>query len=77
MLLTEMLTMRPKRRSTMPGTTARIISSAEKKCTSSQPQPFLARQRAEIGRRLANAGIGDEDVGVGQAASDAPRPSAW
>ena len=46
------------------GHNARINSSAEKKCTVDPASPVLARQRAEIGRRLAHAGIGDEDVGV-------------
>ena len=37
MKLTEMLTIRPKRRCVIAGTTAWINSNAEKKCASSQP----------------------------------------
>ena len=77
MKLTEMLTMRPKRRSTMPGHDARIISSAEKKCMSSQRSHSSrgsVRKSAGVWR---TPGIGDQDVGVGTGGDRGLRPRAW
>ena len=70
MKLTDMLTMRPKRRAHMPGATAWISRTEERKCTSSQCCHSSRGQAAEIARHLPHAGIVDQDVGLRAAGED-------
>ena len=64
MKLTDMLTMRPKRRSHMPGTTFWMNWTDDRKWTSSQRCHSSFGQRPEVARHLTHAGIVHQDVGL-------------